>query len=418
MAEELFGTPIGVSRAEQDMARQAMTAAHVGQIDTQMQLAPMVAAQKFAQARYLSAKAGVAEGDANIQSKVAALAAGHEWTDDEKKNPAWTLANMYQEAGSPKDAIKTAGVAASIDQKEASATTNKARQDLIGVRSQMANIDLLSRDMRGVDSPEALQAALSRHEQTAQEQTGLLDEQGQLRPEAAANWEDTRDRIQSMALGEKDRMLADYRTKALANLSQEFKSRQDNRSFWQSTENQEARERAKTKGRGTKVGLTAVDKIDPKFGTDFVNSQFVHIETNQGKVLGRQLAEQAVQARTLNPALTPSEAAKAAFESMDKQNLFGGLTKRPPGANESEKRPLALPEDGDKSKLKPGFWYSDGNTKMQWGGPGVGWKKQTTGKGSGTIRPVSAAYVPPENDTEDAQSAIEDAQDENMAMEE
>lgn len=418
MAEELFGTPIGVSRAEQDMARQAMTSAHVMQADTQAQLAPAVFAQRVGQARYLNAKAGVAENDADIQRRVAQAAAGREWTDDERANPAWTFANLYKDAGSPRDSMKAAGVAATIDQKRASADTNALRGELISARRKVVQAGSLASEMTLVDSPESLQAALQKHAQETGEQIPLLDEQGNLRPEVAEDWEGYKGKIKDMALTEKDRLATDYRERALASADAERRSKQDNRSFWQSTDNQEARERARSKGRIAKVGADIFDKAEgAKLGKDFVTNKFVGIDSSQATILGRQLAEQAKQARQLNPALTPTEASQEAFNLMDKQGLFGGLKQKPPGALESEKRPLKLPDNGDKSKLKEGFWYSDGTRKMQWGGAGKGWLKEQSGKGaagkiSQAARPA-VAYTPPEDDTDNE----DDPEDAALAME-
>lgn len=408
---DLFGTPQGQSLAEQDMARLAMTNAQVQHMGVQDMMAPSTAQQRSASARWLNTRAAAAERDIEVQKKVAALAAGKDWSEDERKNPGWTFANLYMEAGSPREAMKVAGQAATIDSRTAAADTNAARASLIQARTRIAQIDTLSRSMRTVDSPETLQAALQRHEQTTGEQTGLLDQQGNLAPQAVEKWEEIRDQTQEMALTEKDRIATDVRERALASAEKERTSRQEARTFWQSMDNQRKRAEAQAAARVQKAGK--IEKPDKTLGTNFVNSQFIGIDSNQAKVFGAQIAEQAQQFRTLNPALTPTEATQQAFDAMEKQGTFQGLKRTPPGALQSKDRPLPLPADVDKAKLKTGFWYTDGKTKMQWLGPDKGWDKKQTQGGSGKIRAAAAGtYIPPADDAED----LENDEADNMAL--
>lgn len=424
MAEEMFGTPIGHSRADQDMARLAMTSAQVQHLAIQDLMAPIAAGAKEAQTRYLNARAGEKEADTKVQAAVAAMAAGASSTGE--KLTLDDLPGMYMKAGSPREALKTFGQVTAANQRIASAATQEARTELIAARTHATMAKNLSMAMGGVDSPESLQAALQRHEQATGETTGLLGEGGILAPQAAQDWEGTRDKINQMALDSGARATAEYRTKRLAQIDKDVNSRVKRRDFLEDFEKQE--EMAKRKRAPLKDKVGAADIFDKnegaKLGADFVNTQLVVADPAQGRILGKQLAEQARQFRQLNPAITPTEAMKQAFDKMQESGTFTGLRMKPPGANESEKRPLALTDDmidprtgrGIESKLKPGFWYTDGQTKMMWGGPGVGWKKeQTNSKGAkGKIRPAGA-YVPPAaNDTSDES----DTEDDELAMEE
>lgn len=416
---DLFGTPQGQSLAEHDMARMAMTNAQVQHLGMQDLAIPSQIEQRGAQSRWLNARADEKGRDADIQRRVAAAAAGKEWAEDEKANPAWVFADLYRKEGAVDKSIKAAGVAATIDQKRASAATNEERASWIGTRRRIAEIDVLSRQVRTVDSPETLQAVLKQHQDVSGEQTGLLDEQGNLLPQAAEKWEEVRDKIQDMALTEKDRLATDYKERALKSADAERKSKQQNRGFWQDMGNQADRAAATRRPKQEKVGVDLFDKAEgARFGADFITSKFGNVEASQAKVLGRQLSEQARQARQLNSALTPTEAAQDAFNAMEKQGLFGGLKLKPPGALESEKRPLKLPEDGDKSRLKEGFWYTDGTVKKQWLGAGKGWAKEQSGKGaSGKIGQASrpaVAYTPPKDEEDDLEN---DTETDDMAME-
>lgn len=410
---ELFGTPNGQHLAEQDMARVAMTMGTLQHQMNQDALIPSTAQQRSAQARYLNTKAGAAERESAVQARVASMAAGQPVVEADERNPAWRIARAFEEAGAPEKAVKIAGVAASIDARQSSAARNDASASLAAGREAIVRIDMLSRSMRMVDSPQALQAALVRHEEATGEQTGLL-QNGQLVPQAAVNWQDTATKIQEMAVSERDRLALDIRERALASANTERTSRQAARTFWQDMGNQEARAAAQARARGKKAGaISALDKIDPKLGTDYINSQFLSLDPTQGRILGRQVAERAAQMRQLNPALTPSEATQNAFQAMQDAGDFQGLRQRPPGARDSEARPLPLPEKKDASKLKAGFWYTDGTQKMLW--TGTGWDKTQTKGGKGKIRESNLpAYSAPNLEDDEDTSEEDDA----LALEE
>lgn len=425
MAEEMFGTPIGHSRADQDMAKLAMTSAQVQHLAIQDMMAPIAAGAKEAQTRYLNARAGEKETDTRIQAAVAAMAAGEGGTGG--KLTLDDLPGMYMKAGSPKDALRVFGQVTAANQRIASTTAQEARAELIAARTHATMAKNLSMAMGGVDSPETLQAALQRHEQTYGESTGLLGEGGVLAPQAAQDWEGTRYKINQMALDSGARATATYRQKRLDQIDRDINSKIKRRDFLADFEAQEELAKRKRAPLKDKAGATDIfDKNEgARLGADFVNTQVVVADPAQGRILGKQLAERARQFRSLNPAITPTEAMKQAFDKMQEDGSLTGLRMKPPGANESEKRPLPLTDDmvdprtgkGIESKLKPGFWYTDGQSKMMWGGPGVGWKKeQTNSKGAkGKIRPAGA-YVPPAVDIEDT-SDESDTEDDELVME-
>lgn len=411
---EMFGAPIGISQATSDIAKMAMTNAQVQHLGVQDLMAPSTAQQRSAQARWLNARSSGKEAEALVEQRVAEMAARGSVasSNGEPTNIAREVAKMYLSAGNPDKAMKAENIAASIDQKGASASANAAREQLIAARTVVSRAGNLASQMTMVDSPEALQTALHSHAEATGEDTTLLDASGNLLPQYAADWEGTRDKIKDMALTQRDRALASYREKALQSADKERKSKQETRDFWRDMGNQEERARRQALGRGKKAGaLGPLDKIDPKLGTDYIGSQLEVDAPEQGKVLGRKLAERAQQARELNPALTPTEATKAAFDAMDTAGEFTGMRKRPPGAADSVKRPLTLPADGDKSKLKQGFWYSDGTSKRQW--LGNRWSAPEHSRGKIGER---SAYVPPAA-PEDMGSDTSDEEDDALAME-
>lgn len=371
---EMFGAPIGQHYAEQDMARMALLGPQVEHLQTQNALAPFRAAQMQAAARVGNARAGALEQSADTARKIAALAQNRGFTEEEKQNPGWTLANIALEVGDAEASMKYATKAATIDGKLASAATNAAREALIGVRTRVGQLDLLSRSARSIDGPEALQSVLQQHEQTTGERTGLLDPQGRLDPGAAADWESVRDRMQEMALSEKDMLTKKYREAALASAEAERKSRQKNRDFWQNTDNQEARAAAQTRGRGVKAGTDVFDKTaGEKMATDFITTELAGVGKDQARVYGREVAERAKQLRQNNPALTPREAIAEAFKKLDSSGKYEGINRRPKAASPSN--PQALPADTkDPSKLQVGQFYKDGSGAVrEWLGPTEGW---------------------------------------------
>jgi len=325
---DMFGSPLGRHVAEADMAKEAMLGPQMLHSVMQSAAVPSQIQQREAQSRYLGERANALKVDADVQRSVAAAAQSTEWTDEEKANPAWKFADLYRKAGDIKTAVKVAGTAASIDQRKASADANAARQALISVRTDLAHIDRLSRQVRSVDSSEALQSVLQQHEEATGQPTGML-QNGALDPRVAEQWETVRDNLQTQALTERDRLLNDYRERALKSANAERRSKQDNRTFWQDFTNQERKAAAQARGRGTKAGVNIFDKTEgARIGTEFISSQFGDINPNQAKVLGRGLAEKAKMLREANPALTPTEAIQEAFKAEDATGTYGGLTRR------------------------------------------------------------------------------------------
>ena len=387
----------GVQAAEQGMAKMALD-------NTSAQ-------QRSAQARWLNVRSAGAEQDVETERRVAAMMQNDPISSNEEaQNPGWKIADFFNKAGSPSKAMKAAEKASLIDQHIASANTNTARQSLIQTRIRLNQLDELGRAMHSVDSPEALQAQLQRHEQATGEQTGILDEDGNLPPQFAEKWESLRDGIQRESLSEKDRLATAHRARVLASADKERQSRQNNRSFWQNMENQERRAAATARGRGTKVGADVLSKAEGfKLGTDYISDQFVNLDPAQARVQGRRLTERAQQMRQKNPALTPLEAIQEAHKVMEGEGAFTGLRPRPYKATVD--RPMPLPADGDTSKLKPGYFYSDGKVTREW--LGNRWSGPRV-KGKAPVGPLSMA---PE-DTSDAEDEAQNAEDDALAMDE
>lgn len=426
MAGDMFGAPIGVSQAEQDMARTALSEAQVKHMAVQDAVAPAQAQAHIASAMLATARSVKLQGEADTQARIAAAALQDPMTETDKRNPAWKLANIAMRLGSPDLAVKYADKASSIDQRSAAVDTNEARKALIQTRARLAQIDELSRNVRAVNSPEALLSAIQAHEQATGEQTGLLDQNGRLIPQAAENWEAVRDEIQERSLTEKDRIAADYRERALKSADQERKSKQDNRSFWQDFGNQEKRADAQRRGRGVKAGVDIFSKVEgAKLGADYLNTQFTNLMPEQARFEGKKLADRALQLRQKNPALTPNEAIQQAFKELDSSGAYGNLNRRPVRANV----PQPLPADRDPSKLKVGQVYKDDKGRtMEWGGLGVGWKKPSSslmdrlddlleGRGgkskpvSGKIGGVSAGFDGDGGDGENLENDENDLED-------
>lgn len=386
----------GVQAAEQGMAKMALEAT--------------TAQQRSASARWLNVRAAGAEQDLETERRVAAMMQNDPISSNEEaQNPGWKIADFFNQAGSPTKAMKAAEKASLIDQHIASANTNVSRQSLIQTRTRISQLDELGRAMHSVDSPEALQAQLQRHEQASGEQTGILDDQGNLPPQFAERWEQLRDSIQRESLSEKDRLLVAHRARTLASIDQERISRQNNRSFWQNMENQTDRAAAQAKGRGAKVGADVLTKPEGfKLGTDYINDQFVGLDPSQARVQGRRVTERAQQLRDKNPALTPLEAIQEAHKVMDSEGAFTGLRQRPYKATVD--KPMPLPADGDKSKLEPGYFYSNGKEVREW--LGDRWSgPRTKGKA-----PVSPSGMSSESDNTDAEDAAQNAADDALAM--
>ena len=345
---EMFGAPVGISNAEQDMARMAMTQAQIGHMGVQDAMAPLKAEQTMA---------------------------------------ATALARSQ---------------AAKLD---TAAITDESRSALIATRARIAQMDELGRAVRGVSSPETLMAALQAHEQASGEQTGLLDQQGQLLPGAAQNWEALRDEIQQRALSEKDRIAADYRERALKSAEKERKSRQDARTFWQDMDKQEQRAAAQARGRGARTGVVdTLAKTDGvKLGTDFMTTQFAGLEPAQARIYGRRLSERALQMRQKHPALTPSDAIKEAFNALGSEGAFKDLKRNPKSASPSN--PLPLPADGKLESLKVGQYYTNGKQTQQWLGPAKGWATVGKIRGAPSMPQIVAE---PEDDMEDENGEAEE----------
>lgn len=406
MAGEMFGSAIGHSQAEQDMARTALSEAQIGHMGAQDSMLPFTAAQHIANSRYLNSRADSLNAKSEAQRRIAQAAMGESFSDDEKRNPGWKLANIAMNVGAVDEAMTFATKAAGVDSKLASTETNAARQGLIQTRNRLAQMDELSRGMRLVDSPESLQSVLQNHERTTGEATGFLNQQGQLDPHAGENWEKLRDLIQSESLTEQQRLTAQYRTARLGQLDRDIKRKEENSAFWQDMDNQENRAAAQARGRGIKTGASALDKGDGvKLGTDYLTSQFSNVEPSQAKIFGRQINDRAKEIRDKNPALTPMEATRAAFDALDTGGKFDGMTRRPARADPN--KPLPLPEDGKTENLKVGQYYTDGKNTREYLGPGKGDKgwggPRTKGKISGT-----SSYIPdPGNEEDDEADAVD-----------
>lgn len=407
MAGEMFGSPVGRSIAERDIAQEAMLGPKMLESLMTSAAVPGQMAQRAAQTRLLNTKADTLELDADVQRRVAAAAANMDWTDENKKNPVWAFANLHREAGDIKGAIAIAGKAATIDQKQASAATNAVRADLIQTRTALAELDKLGRQASTVNSPESLQALLQQHPDA---QT-FLDPQGNLLPQVAEQWETVKQGIIDQSMSAKDRIAADYRERALKSANQERTSRQDARKFWQDTDNQRKIAEAKAAGRVGKAGTDPLSKNEGmKMATDYVLSQYGIRDVEQARVLGADIADRAKQARAQNPALTPQEAIKLATSNMELEGKFEGLAKTPRNVNPS--RPLPLPLDRDKTKLKVGQYYNDGKNTRQWLGPDKGFGGPIT---SGKIRAASFQDTSEEDD--DAEPDADEDEDELMALE-
>ena len=423
MAGEMFGMPVGQSQADQDMARMALVGAQVQHMGVQDMMAPSTAQQRSAQARWLNARSDAAEASSFADRHIAAIAAGTPLTEADVDNPAALAARAALSGGYLDKASKYANVAAGITQKQQAADTNASRQSLIESRNRVTLMDELARSVRAVDGPDALESVIQQHARTNPQARAMLDDIGNLRPEVRENWATVADDIQGMALSEAQRTAAEYRAAQEKRLQKAEDNKQEQRLFWRDMNNQQRREEARARGRGTKAGNSTVNKITPQLGESTVQREFTGFQSDaQVKVLGRQIAERAEQFRAINPAMTPTEAAREAFLKMEEEGKFDGLNRRP--ALTSANRPLPLPDDKDTAKLRIGAHYTDGKDVREWLGPGKGWKIVTpskrkiaealldTGRGpvrSGRIGGVTATDL---EDEEADEMALEDNDEE------
>ena len=436
---DMFGTPVGRSHADVDMAREAMLGPQVLQSVMQSAAIPGQIEQRAAQSRYLGAKADALEVEADVQREVARMASAGglmEVDGSTPQNPVWGMAGLYQKAGDLKTAAKLAGQASSIDQRIASADTNAAREKLISARRVITEMDTLSRKIRSAESPEQFQAILQQNGAMQ-----FLDQQGNLLPQVSEQWETVRDRIVEESISEKDRLRADYLNDALDSAERERKSRQAARTFWQDTNNQEARARAQARGRGVKVGADELGKPTGRtMATNLVSSQYTIADPNQAKVLGAKVAERAQQLRDRNPALTTQEALDLGLGQLKDEGLLEGVPPRRRGEFDSKNftPALPLPSNRDRGQLKSGQYYKGPDGVRQWLGVN-GWGPlikedsaaaryraaiSNSGKGaavsaSGRVR--SSGYASSGNDEEvdGTEDELEDtAEDDELALEE
>lgn len=410
---DMFGSAVGHSQADKDMAALAMNQAQIQHLQTQDAMAPFSAQQRSAQSRWLNVRSGEKEQDALNEKAIAARMAGMDPAEIDRDNPARTVADIALDLKMPVKAMKAGAMADQSDQRRAAAETNEARQALITARTGITNKTILSQDVRGADSPEALQAVLQAYTRRTGENLGMLDRQGNLLPQYAENWEAVRDKIQESALTEKDRLTNEYRNSRLEQIIKDLERKKRKDDFYQDLGNVEAREAARSRGRGVKVGADVLAKQEgATLGANYVKSEFVISDDAQAKILGRKVAETAAQIRAKNPALTPTEATEQATKSLENQGLFEGLQRKPAQANQN--RPLSLPVDAtgkpDKTKLKTGYYYSDGNGVRQWLGDKWGGHR-TKGKVTGAGPSASAA------DTDVAAADdLEDEEADQLAM--
>lgn len=402
MAGELFGSPIGRSMAEQDMAKLAMSSAQTSHLGVQDAMAPFSAQQRSAQARWLNARSEGVERDVEIEKKIATMMQAEEpATVEEKDNPGWRMADIAMRAGSPKKAMEYAGKASTIDQHVASANTQESRKAFLDSRKQLSDNTAFASEVRGVDSPEALQAAIQRHARRTGDTGGLLDAQGLLVPGAAEQWEKVKENIQQAALTENQRITAAYKERALASADRIRNARIKALEFAQDLDAQEELSKRRRKGALGKVGTDILNKTEgANLGTNFIKSQFVSLPGGdaQAKIMGRQLAEQAAQMRATNPALTPTEAIQNAFDDMEKKEQFIGLTKQPAGADANKPIPLmsnTVPKKGqyygDKKDTRKFLGVGDPAADRNGFGPNLRRAKLKNAGGSGQISSVGSA---------------------------
>lgn len=351
---------------------------------------------------YMGAQADLMRQKADAQRKFAGMAAGQpQMGGAQGGNPLWGVARMALDAGLP-DAYKYANTASLIDSRTVASETQRLRQVEIGVKAQTEILDLKGRLFSAATSDDSWrQAALDFERQTGQ-RTGIVDQQGNLiqpfSPEAKG-------RLIAQSMSAKDRLLLDWRNRALTSANQERESRQRSRDFWQNMENQREREEAKQRGRTAAHGDSALFPSNAQItiGSDFIAEKFgVDSKEPWARVMGRELIDKAKRMRTLNPGLSASDAIQQAFVQLDKSGTFS--SHRLVDKNTDLNRPLPLPEVNKIDELKVGQVYTDGRTLRKW--TGKGWATPTmpiTQGGNGEF-PISDA---------DARRALNTAPDDN-----
>lgn len=401
----MFGAPIGQHHAEQDIARMALLPLQQQKMQGEIMLQPFTAAQRSAVARHANAKAKGLERTANVEAQIAQIAAGETFSESDQINPGWQYARIAQRLGDPVLAMKYAKDASKIDQQQQSADTNRARSDLVQARTYVANLDGLSRNLGGVRSPEDLQTVLQTYQERTGNNTGMLDQNGMLLPQAAANWQEVTKQLQDSTVTERDRRLAKYREDALKSANQERESKQKNRDFWQNMDNQQARAEAQARARNSKSGgTTAADNAQLREAADLITSEFPDIQAAESRVRGREIRDRAKQLREANPALSYSDAIKQTFETMEKQGKFQGFRRKPQSADPNNPKPL--PASGKKDDLRAGEYYTDSSGEVR--------RYLGNGKWSGNVVKGKISYNSPVSlDNLESDDTSEDDEDED-----
>jgi len=312
-----------------------------------------------AQAKEAQAKIAAAKAQ---QEALARLAQGQDQGPSQDPiDQMYSVANAILPTD-PKTASLVANRASEMGYRRVQADTQKLRQSKLTQEMQAAQFDLSSREIGLTTDEASLERALINFEQRTKIPSGLIDPMTNKMYPGIRFSMGTRDMMAGKLMPVKDQITVARQTQHEANLENEWKSRQENRAFWQSFENLRARADATRAPVRDKAGAKGPTATDLRVGSDLLKSEFPSIGNEEANALGAELVDRARQIRDANPALRGDEARTAALNKMKEEGKFQGQR----GNGRTPQSAIPLPQD--RKRVQANTWYITPNGVRFWDG--------------------------------------------------
>jgi len=341
-----------------------------------------------AQAKEAQAKLAAAKAQ---QEALAKLAQGQDQGPSQDPiDQMYSVANAILPTD-PKTASLVANRASEMAGRKVQADTQKLRQSKLTQEMQAAQFDLSSREIGLTTDEASLERALINFEQRTKIPSGLIDPMTNKMYPGIRFSMGIRDMMAEKLMSVKDQITVARQTQHEANLENEWKSRQENRAFWQSFENLRSRAEATRKPTQDKAGGKGPTATELRVGSDLLRSEYPNMEKEEANALGAELVERAKQIRDTNSALRMDEARTAALNKMKEEGKFQGQR----GNGRTPQNAIPLPQD--RKRVQANTWYITPNGVRFWDGKQALTDQQYRLRGAG----MPAGGLAPESKEDD-----------------